>query len=506
MTRPTLARFLQQAKPESSLGSVLGYFSPGGLHLEVLIDPETDSESNRIQMLGTLLHERVHWLQHVGTSVGLFSSYLTTLQTNALVGENWAKVLPEMRLPLLEDERVSPDRRALWLACEAQSVAIFGGERAYFEEVARHGARFEREAISRYIRKIAEDVIGDPPPEWIALQDAIWSRATFSGDAGNFVQHRGSALGATHLMEAAARVNEVFKLAEYRERYSVSLMGAFAGEYGVAREVFYDLSGAPESAESEMVLCVLADWALMTLLPPVFPLIGDEPRAVITPAHAFVALARNYDPSVVPKATEGQAVRFADELALALYRDITERVDFPSPLEAAQVTEKILEPLARLTVPELMYSAGEQPGLPEAKGPLARLRYLSWLALRACKTRREHPAFFALPISYYHQDRAFFHALFDPIQPPLWSFPGRRLMPTRDDPDWLGFFFSFAVSQDALAAAAYCEAPAIGRRLGEFRGTSLHPDNEAVLVRTGIGAVFGESPMAEEIFAAWQRT
>jgi hypothetical protein len=113
------------------------------------------------------------------------------------------------------------------------------------------------------------------------------------------------------------------------------------------------------------------------------------------------------------------------------------------------------------------------------------------LAYDAAAVRREHPSFFAFPYAHYHLDRALFHRLYDPLQPPLWSVGTRRFVPTRDDADWYGYFYAAAVQHDAAAVAAYGDVGAVADRLRGYQGTLLPPDVEASVLRMAIAGAFG---------------
>jgi hypothetical protein len=95
------------------------------------------------------------------------------------------------------------------------------------------------------------------------------------------------------------------KLAEYQSEVAFDLGGGFDGVYGVARDLFYELSGAEVTFANDVAMCLLIDWALMTLLPPLFPMTGAESSNIATPGLTFAKLARSFDPSVVP-AQEGK--------------------------------------------------------------------------------------------------------------------------------------------------------------------------------------------------------
>lgn len=503
MPPPSLTQILRRERLAQQHAAA-GYFNPGGMYFELLTDPEAAEDVlDRVTLLATLLHERMHWLQLIGTSAGLHSAYVSTLQNAVLPSTSSAgRSLTLQDLPLLDSGLVNDSTRQVWLACELQHLASFGTSRAYFEALCAQRAQPHREVLSAELRKLAEQVLADRSSGYVALQDRIWAAAEFTEAGGAFLQHRDVGIGAAHLMETSARINELFKLSSSRvENYGVSTLLAFGRPYGLARELFYTATNADPGPESEMALCVLCDWALCTPLPPLLPASGAAATSVATPGMIFGQLLHAYRSDVIPTATEGKPVEFAEALAINMYESISARVKIPTPIDVAKFTVANLASLADVEIPAALYH-GVGDGAPKPVDALSRLRYLTILTLRAAETRLAHPAFFALPISYYDEGRPFFHSLFDPIEPPIWSIPGRRFAPTRDDADWFSFFYSGALVEEIRTLTAFCDAEALGRQLRGYRGTLVASADEAHLIEQAIVAVLGDGLASEVALAA----
>jgi hypothetical protein len=303
----------------------------------------------------------MHWLQFVGTKVGLFSAYLAALQGGLLMSpEKWkGSPLSADAFPLLEWEQTGEVERAVWLACEQHFGAVYGGERRYFDRLGEYGGTFQPEALSRQFRDMGALVLRSDD-RYERAQDAFWADADFPTDPVMMLDHGGVGLGAAHLMEAAARVNEGFKLAEYvgHGLEPIDEEGLFFPPYSYARDLFYEIVDAPRSAVLEMALCVLADWALDVVLPPLMPLSGSF-SAIRLPGPLFARLAGELDPEKLPSDATDGPVAFAEEVARAIYADIGGKVDYPSPLETADVMRAMFVSLADDTIPESIYRAGD---------------------------------------------------------------------------------------------------------------------------------------------------
>src|SRR6202035_6146049 len=124
--RSPLTSLLQAKKANASLHTVLGYFSPSGLHGEIYLDPETEVAIERHRLLATLLHERAHWLQFVGTSSGLYTAYSAAGQSAlGLSLHDRMPALSASDLPLLDGGRLREYEKELLLAFQLIYFCIF---------------------------------------------------------------------------------------------------------------------------------------------------------------------------------------------------------------------------------------------------------------------------------------------------------------------------------------------------------------------------------------------
>ncbi len=502
----SLTQLILQNKPRASLQTALGYFNPTGLHLELLIDPHDDREESKMEYLATLMHERTHWLQYVGTPVGLFLAYLSTAQRSTLLLRNKRGETPaiaETQLPLLDSASMNTAMRAAWYMAETEAMRISGAKSAYLEILDRERPRVTREFLSTRMRAYAKLAVGQVTDDWYELHDRFAEDEGFSNASGQFFESGlpGVALGGYHIMEAAARQNEIWMLTRFGSKYVVNYQRAWGAPYRIARDFFYEISGASRNSTNDAAFCVLADWALMCMLPPVVPLRSAEEgaRDLISPAWLLAKLSQHYDADVIPHVRDTHPVELAEQLARALYADLAPKIDYPDPISVVALVHSTFHSIIDTSLPELICGEGGRQDI-----ETTRLTYLSILAARAAVTRVQHPAFFALPVAYYRDDQAGFHRLFDPIQAPLWSVPGQRLYPSEERFEWFEFFYVAGVASDALAAAAYGDATVVADQLEFYRYASVVQSDEADrLFRGAIIAVFGDGEATARILDTW---
>jgi hypothetical protein len=505
-----LTQFLKttRRKRAPTLNASLGFFDPTGLNVALTWgEGPNETTENRVAAMGALLHERMHWLQFIGTSAGHFSASLATLQAGLLFKEEWhEEPLSAADLPLLDCIRVPDDERTLWLACERDYAAIFGGPRPQLDGLERIGATFQLEAISRQLRDLGARVVRDHP-SYERLQESLWAKAEFPKGSVMMLDHDGVGLGATHCMETAARANEIFRLEEglamLDENWALDEEAYWFDVYAVARALFFQITGRrPGEPKAELAMCVLADWALNCPLPPMIPFSGSlEKSPGRFPGPFFAVLSHEVEVDTLPEPA-GSRIEWANQATTAIYDQISEKVErVLTPLDMARTWAKSLEGLDEMSVPDDIYRKPPSGPIEPVDG-VARLRYLSILWLRAARLRLEHPSFFALPFAYYATDRKFFHELWDPLEPPLVSSGPNRFVPTVDDPNWFAFFYLAAVQHVIGITGAYLNCQELGGLLREYRGTLLKPEEETTMITVAVNSFLGSGEASRQVLVA----
>lgn len=415
--------FLQAHKPDPGLAATAGYFNPGALSVELHADPVGAPFDEMVAALGVLLHERTHWLQHVGTCAGLYSAYLAALQ-GALYLPHPQEIedLALADLPLMGSARYSPDRSQFWLACEAAFVTVFGGTRAYFEGLQSRGALLALRAVERQVVEIASEVC-DGDPDYDTLQKHLTPAHARKDSPVMLLSYADVGLGARHLMETVARINEIFRIADYQAARGEPITAApfMSPPWSYARDLFFEILGRTPTAGLEAALCVLADWALMCPLPPLAPF--EDLSSVSLPGPVFVKLVEALAVDDIDEVLE-LGTDAAGRFSRRIYDQVSQRCGMPTPPTLAALLRRAFTSVEQLRVPDDLYSV--EPGdYPRQRHNSSRLRYVTKLARDAATLRIEHPGFFALPVLTYIESRRRFHELYDPIQPPLWSVGAR---------------------------------------------------------------------------------
>jgi hypothetical protein len=504
-----LTEFLRQNRSESTFGAALGLFDPIGLSLTLNWSdhPEASYES-RLMAMAALLHERTHWLQFIGTAAGQFLAWVGTLQATLLTDPSWLQEpLDVTDLPLLDSDRVNSNQKHLWLACERLFVSTFSAPRPYVDRIFKEGG-FQRDAISRYLRALGSTVL-DKDSAYEEAQNRMEKAVSGEGDEIPMIDDAGVVFGALHCMEGAARANELFKLADgfspTDQEMSLDGEAYLFPPYSNARDFYFKITERwPGKVEDEVAICVLADWALNCLLPPLAPLTAALETPPVFPGTMFAFLAQNVEVDALPPQDEATRITWAEGFVHAIYEQIEERTEgkLPSPLHVAEFQIFQMKGLLDMEIPQSIYSPATEERNTQPAIEAARLRYLGILSVRAAQTRLEHPAFFPLPHVYYSIDRKFFHQLWDPIQPPLLSFGTNRHIPTEYDPDWFKFFYVSAIQHQLAVDAAYNNCKALGARLFTFRGAPLSPESEEFLLRSAVFSLFGDGGAGRAILDA----
>jgi hypothetical protein len=497
--RSRLNSHLTESSPtlfHSGLGSV----DPVAVRLEMTHWPGNGaSYDEHIAAVSALLHERHHWLQHVGTSAGLFSSLLLELQASTIAGGVPLDALRASDLPLLRHEERFASPLLVWERLEATRRLYFGCRPADFEVLADEGrGPFWRDLAPLFDPAI-EAVLADASD--MAKFLAVRNAPDLHVEVGTtFVRDAGWSVGARHLMEGAARQSEVFRLLSgaldrYQgdEPFRFALNPHYTGIYGVARKMFFNAVRAPTAA-AEIGFAFACDLALNCLSPPLYPFPPHNPGTYF--GHVITKLASFRFDRVVD-AFNPQQVR-------ALLEELTEHAgdDLVVPTRFKRdMMNRFLGHLHPDEVAQQMFTVTGNDYMPVPTGSAVRLRYEFALSAQAEHLRAQAPEVFVFPVAPYTDDRAAFRALFEQIQPPLLSYGASGISPSRPMPGWLEFFLATAVQREVYRGMVMFDVAGIGARLAPYVRSALGREHGLAVVHRVLRGVFHNGPIAEDI---WQ--
>lgn len=495
---------LRDGCPTSLFHSGLGSVSPVALTLELTAVPDDSEQSLDVVAgaLGALLHERHHWLQHVGTVVGVFSSLLIELQAGIAIGAVPLDEIGPGDLPLLTSRWTDEPGLIFWRRVEATRRMVIGCRRNDFEILERNGFPPEFTLLSKSLRTMVADVASGSDT-LAALLDRWNDFLVEPNERPAVIEERGRLFGARYLMEGAARRSEMFRIADlwmkdHRGPYDASAL--FAGDYGVADSVFRS-QVAQWSPATEVGFAFACDLALNGFYPPIAPASGDAVTPGWAPGVCFAyvcSLLKGfpfgdhqidlYDPEEVRALLDALADHVGDSFAMphAGMADLVQASfgHLDAETEAARVFRLV---------------DGE---LPEPTRQGSRIRYGLAQMATAYRLRREMPELFVFPVCWYVADRKRFREHFDRIQPPLLSYGGRGIAPSRPETGWLEFFLAAAVTHEAIRGALVCEPDDLASRLLPFARSYGGDEHGRSVLQRALWHTFRGGPLADDL---WQR-
>jgi hypothetical protein len=483
----------------------LGSVDPIALRLETTQRPGADDSYERSsKFLAALLHERHHWLQHVGTGAGMFGSLLLELQ-GTIIGEvALAHRLTAADLPLQANEERFAEPLLLWERLEATRRLFFGCRTRDLTDLERDGRTPLWRALGPQLHGLMAGVYGDLPEIDGLLDFLLHGREELSPNTAAITE-AGWILGARHLMEGAARTSEVVRLAigladqHYDENWDgtpfrFNVDRHFTGVYGLARKLFHDMVGQAAAA-AEVGFAFACDVALNCLAPPVFPFPPESPGIVFLRVCKALADFR-FD----------RAVNMRDPAEIrALLGELTEHIGANPDIDLDYWTTMAGRKFAALDIDETAAAMYTFDGhdLPDPRGNGARLRYTTALSVQAIGLRAQESALFVFPAALYLDDRKRFRDLFDRIPPPLVAYGDSGLWPTREQRGWLDFFLASGVQNEIFRGMVMSNAQELGTRLVPFLRSGGGAEHGRQVLRRAIGSTLGDSPLANDI---WQHT
>lgn len=469
---------------------------------------------------GSLLHERLHWLQLVGTASGMFQSLLLDAQVQVFADDGFLDSIRSSQLPLIDTvPQTYPERTRhnlipsgsetnCWASLEVNRLIYSGTRFGNLINFRERNIHAHYEWASDLLGVIASNILTGPARQ---EQKRRWSlRDPRPVDHINapILDRDGWAMGAKHLMECGAQINGSFEymdlLARTQGITAVEVDSRFTGVYGVARNEYYKLVGWPtynhEHHCKEVGLAYLCDQALNTPVPPVLPLWSSLVYSgQVFPGVQFVRMAEElknfnfnreidiYDPESIDdfcrslnshllNSEYGPAIAFSDTLR----SDLLEMID------------------PQVTIDEIYKVESNQVLPPRPEGGSV-LTYLRSCWAHAHQVRQGHPGFFAFPFPWY-SDYGKFVELFKSMEPPLVSHGAQGIIPGRFETGWLEYFLIAAIQRSALRGMMLYDLPMLGKLLNPM--IRCFPDSSygMLIARKAIYSLFGESQFSSELY------
>jgi hypothetical protein len=502
---PSLRMILQHEADPSLFHQSLGMLNPLtgilelGKHAEEIATDRSDYHQESLSYLAALLHERHHWLQLIGTTSGLFLTLLLELQSALLYSSVDVRNIDTDQLPLLDTLKEDDVFAYTWGMIECLRLSYFGSRPGDYEGLRDKGMNPQVQWISGLLYQIVSAAFGGTAAEPAIL--SLWeAKAAVAADEGRIkpVRYRGWLVGARHLMECGARINEMTKLAAGTPGSDQNEIAPyFAGIYGIAHDIFCMIHGEP-STTKELALSYLCDLSLNTFAPPVAPLLPAwVGREGWSPARLFVTCANSLKGFNFERPCSFQDPDSVNDFVQSISDHLSRSEAGTSISMIAEMTSNLLDDMNPVIETNDMYRVVEG-SLPEPTTPGSTHKYFISRCVAGRRIRSENPGFFAVPGAWYVKDRALFHELFDQVAPPLARYGSYGIgLTQKRDPGWLEFFIEGALQREITRGVMFFDTKRLAQRLRSFANVASAPDYGKQLIthiiRSFLGASLGES-------------
>lgn len=494
-----------EANP-SLFHTTYGITNPITLQLSLTEFNPSDEAAARAAM-GALLHERQHWLQTIGTSAGLFH-YLILDQQAHLVQAILAreKQLAPSDLPLISGQFAQAGELFAWERIECIRRIFWGARRGdirILEEV-QNPLRFT--AMTELLKDLFITAVNGSH-DAISYFDSVWPKAgNRIGSPPKLLDDRmGWGLGARHIMEDAARVTEVFHLAQYGQ--PIPIQDYFTGVYGKARTLFYQVMGYNPlfqgiSPISEIVFSYVCDVALNRLYPPIGPADGSAIDDVWNPATYLAYLTRRLADFDLRRSLDVYDPMQVRQLILELDSHLDRNLGGDlSQLRilTRHAVDAIFRDLDHEVLSGQLFEV-DSTGWPRAASWHGRLTYMLALAKAAFSLRETYPEIFVFPVCHYVTSRERFHQLYDPIASPLIRYGAKGIAPSPGKPEgWLEYFLCDALMYDLLRRMVMYGPDELVTTIAPY--TQIYPGHQfgQPLVEAILRLFFGTRPVGKYI-------
>jgi hypothetical protein len=467
--------YLKRKAKIRKLHGPLGSFDPTRSLVALSFPPTSSadfpgaSDPRAPYIAATILHEKVHWLQAVGTTLGVFcgklesirySTLCAIIKTGALrppylehIKRNHAAIDAAVRKKWTSGPRFLDTKiQKVFTIQEAESPigALIESVRS-LDEFLRvlEGGCTKREFVEarRFSRVLDHAMLVDAQQregthssfratDWLSKLRSAEHFAPKCGLYSLFRDKKNNVLGAWQIMEAHARISEVYKFKQaLRARLSdaelVKAVNEYATAYpyGIATEMFTGVTGQGMDAVGMLLFGCVCEYALnpvtqeidghkgmrfhpleifpsmrfLTVLGAVSEIFNRDGSAKLKTFGITPPTGRN-GKKIAPGFDTLEQLNFTVRV---LYKNIESVTGIPSPLSCAEAIVAINRGRPTPTAIQLFQNPDRE------------------YHLRAQKLRLKHPAFFALPGWVEVVDRHSYEKIWKALNPPIWSSENR---------------------------------------------------------------------------------
>src|SRR4030042_2584739 len=265
----------------------------------------TNQDVSYAYLSNLLLHERAHWLQSIGTTTGIFLSFLSDIQEGLILRAYHDRItkLQPSDFPLIDlAYKADEDWVSSWQAFELLYNIVNGGLHGIdIKEMRARAKPFGPGNALVLFSNLCGSILQRACTKRLANSDllSMWPNTDIASEFEKVPivpDDNLMAYGALHLMEATSFLNESYELLNYMDKFEV-LNPRIESIYGKARKIFYEnIHHLGPSGVSEVMFATIIDYALNPPLPPVcpYPLSEDYKFSMnkLLPFVRFVTLAK----------------------------------------------------------------------------------------------------------------------------------------------------------------------------------------------------------------------
>jgi hypothetical protein len=453
----------------------------------------------------THAHEQAHWLQYVGTSFGIFKFFCVSSKFSLVTGNTMNLTQLEAKdLPLLETQNDGPPKwLTTWLRISALNFLWSGGvPKDWFQtnvEVAQPLAAYTAFcSVSKQLlyHNLSAEYVDKVAPAWLVS-------GVRAGELRGITLDDNTNLGATHLFESGARVNEFIAAhhhPELPEEYMIDPGAFFVGPSKPVVDLFKRITGWELDGKNVILLAVAIDVALNPPSPPVIPPKFLNTSVMgISPADRFLQACltlREFNRAQIDDSTPPDVNRMREVIFL-VYEFFEKKLgDSFSPIKMAETIKLVLSPYKNTKIPDDIY-VFQALGKIDVK-PGAIVRFFLKRAYDAAVLRCDHPEFFVVPSFVHAQNQALYREWLSRIAMPLYVIDG-QMVPTAHDRGWLGFFILNAVANELAGGAMVRDLGGILERMRALQRAILRYKSSDRFLLHAISSVLGTSDLGRQL-------
>jgi len=476
-----------------------GSFNPLGLYIDFpsinqmfVKDMETgriDNALNETIISCTILHEHMHWFQHIGTSSGLFFLFLSYVQKEILLNGLLYEIqyLKSPDFPLIDSmSKKNYDWLGKWESLENLYHFINGGicqkDFVRMLSIKSKGKLNIENALIYFSKSIGtgfEETFNFYTGSKANNLFESWKKVpfykTFSGGKLPFIDN--TFFGTLHLFEGAAYLNEFFCLKNYSlkdRRHHLVLTNQSDYLYLKARKIFYEIIKRNPTDYTEIIFMVIVDAALNSPIPPAvwYPLseeyrIGGER---LNPFIRFIILTQTICDFKLDGAINYCDISTIRKLIIDIYSFYDSR-NIGGLGEGPHTIFTLLKNIFANIDIDFKKSpiTLDSNGIASLKDDgISKPAFLLKKSIEAIQIREKNPELFICPSSLFLADTQKYKELYLSIAPPLF-IKDSELMPNNNNhKDWYLFFYVTLIHEELARWIIYCTLDEIIAKLSQY--------------------------------------